>query len=218
MQKIKFQSRMFELLANFATMSYLIPVIAFSLFTNKEAKDISYFILILSLFGFFSNVLAYFFQEITSNCNPIYHYYTILDTSVLCWFYAKHFKNNSAKIIIGTLLFSFLVLSVYQLKTDYWGENSFAWIISKFLLIGLSLIGLINPMVQFVNDTTLDVDFERMSIAVLIFNSCTLFVALFEPFLREKDGFLLEIGWTINLILILIYNSLLTIILWKMKR
>lgn len=209
---------MFELLANFATLSYLVPIIAFSIVTNRETKDLSYFILIVSLFGFFSNVLAFFFQEITSNCNPIYHYYTILDTSILCWVYAKYFENKRARIIIGTLWLCFILLSIYQLKTDYWGENTLAWIISKLLLIGLSLIGLINPIVQLVNDVTLDFDFRRMNNAVLIFNACTLFVALFEPVLRQKDGFLLEIGWSINLLLIIIYNSLLTITLWKMKR
>lgn len=209
---------MFELLANFATLSYLVPIIAFSIFTNRETKDLSYFILILSLFGFFSNVMAFFFQEITSNCNPIYHYYTILDTSVLCWLYAKYFANKRVRIIIGTLWLCFFVLSIYQLKTDYWGENTLAWIISKVLLIALSLIGLINPIVHLINELSFNIDFKRMNNAVLIFNACTLFVALFEPFLRQKDGFLLEIGWSVNLLVILIYNSLLTITLWKMKR
>lgn len=209
---------MFDLLANTSTLSYLVPLFFFVFFFHKGFDNLGYYILILSLLGFVSNVLAYFFQSMYENCNPIYHYYTILDTSLLCWVYVQYLKSNSIKLVTAIIWLLFFVVAIQQLKTDYWGENIFATISSKLIMISISLMCLLNPFLDVFGKMADQIDFKRFNSAVLLFNGATIIVSLFEPILREKNNLVLEIGWSINLLSILLYNFLLSFTIWKMKR
>ena len=209
---------MFDLLANTSTLSYLVPLFFFLFIFHKGFDNLGYYILILSLLGFVSNVLAYFFQSMYENCNPIYHYYTILDTSLLCWVYVQYLKSNSIKLVTAIIWLLFFVVAIQQLKTDYWGENIFATISSKLIMISISLMCLLNPFLDVFGKMADQIDFKRFNSAVLLFNGATIIVSLFEPVLREKNNLVLEIGWSINLLSILLYNFLLSFTIWKMKR
>lgn len=209
---------MFDILANTSTLSYLLPLIFFVIFFQKALDNLGYYILIISLLSFVSNVLAYFFQSMYENCNPIYHYYTILDTSLLCWVYFNYLKSNSIKLVTFIIWLLFFVVAIQQLKADYWGENIFATISSKLIMISISLMCLLNPFLGVFGNIADQINFKRFNIAVLLFNSATIIVSFFEPILREKNNLVLEIGWSINLLSILLYNFLLSFTIWKMKR
>jgi len=208
---------MFDILANTSTLSYLLPLIFFVFFFHEVNDNLVYYILTISLLGFVSNVLAYFFQSMFENCNPIYHYYTIIDTSLLCWVYFQYLKSNSIKLIISIVWSLFFIVAIQQLMLDYWGENIFATISSRLIMISLSLMYLLSPFIGLF-EIIEQIDFKRFNIAVLLFNGATIIVSFFEPILREKNNFVLEIGWSINLLSILLYNFLLSFTLWKMKR
>lgn len=175
-------------------------------------------ILFLCTWSFLVNISSLLFQPFYHNSNPIFHVYTIVDFSMLLYIYFNYINGVNSRKLMLILWGIFIIVSLYYFFLEMWGINTIPSIMSKLIMVFLGIYCLNYQYKSKQFDLMTSDYFFWINTAIFLYNGCTIYISIFEVFIREKDDLVLYYTWPFQLIITILFNIILTKGLWKMIR
>lgn len=175
-------------------------------------------ILFLCAWSFIINVSSLLFQPFYHNSNPIFHIYTIVDFSILLYIYFQYLNSLNWRRFIIFLWVFFTIISLNYFFQEMWEINTIPSIMSKLTMVFISVYCLNFQYKSKQFDLMTSDYFFWINTAILLYNGCTMYISIFEVFIREKDDLVLYYTWPFQLIITILFNLILTKGIWKMIR
>jgi hypothetical protein len=159
-------------------------------------------------------------QDNFKNCNPIFHIYTITFGLLISYLFYRQINKKFISILILIASSLLLTVSIYEFTyaSGYLKNNPYSYNFLTIYSILLCLIYFYFLLIELQVEKILHHSFFWVSAALLIYFGATFSISLFEGFVRAENDDLLMAVWPIQLITTIIYNIILTIAFWNLKR
>lgn len=211
----------FDLLAYFTAYSSIIPIF-FLLITYKMAFSFIWkAVLILCTFSICANILSLIFANFFNNSNPVFHIYSIIDFTTVCFIYSRIFRGSRIYLVIHLYLIIFLSIAFYlfAIKDGIWQSNFSLRLFSNIFIVLLALLYFVKVFSDMKYDSMLKDEFFWFNSAFLFYFGTTFYIVIFEGFIRSYEyDLLLLYTWPVQLVSMIIYNLILAKGIWTMRK
>lgn len=213
---------MYETLSLISALSPVLPLII--LITRMKRVTVVYAVtlLLLTTLPFFSDWICYFSSYIfhSHNCNSIFHVYTLSIGLVISYLFYSELRKHKISLIIPILTFLFILISIFEFfySDGYLENNTFSYTYLTILCFTTSLAYFYFLLNEMKVKNILNHSFFWISSAMLIYYGATFSISIFEELIRSDNMELLFAVWPIQLIATIVYNLLLTIAFWNLKK
>lgn len=209
-----------RVLSNIADVIVLLPIFYILInrqYLTKELRILSIYIFLGFIRNFISIVYNFLLLKYNVEANTVFYYnlYSILGFYFISYLYVLLLDNKfwNRLIIISILFFS--IFSIFdflngtlQIATPKF--NKYSYTVSAFFITLFSLSHLYQILKELQTDNILTFSYFWVSVAFLLYFSCTIYVYLFVKQTlndTQKDGLQY---WTIDAIFSIIFNVNLT--------
>ncbi len=208
----------------FYTLFYLsvftpgIPIVSAWINHKSLKKHTIITILFLPLFSLVSDLLSWWLVKRVGYQFGILHIYTFLTGTTLFFYYYHLFTKRKNWILVCQAVFTaFCVLSLF-----FWGGINAVNIVPNITLNIFLIFFALSYFVKAINELkydkiTHDIDFW-LNFGLLLFYGTTLFISLFEAYLRHSNSDTNMYTWPILYIANILFNIILTLGIWKTRR
>ncbi|MFD1819454.1 hypothetical protein SAMN04515674_102151 [Pseudarcicella hirudinis] len=213
--------RISTLIAVYAPISLLLPVtvaLVRKKYLVNELRPVAFYIGLQLFTEIFIRVLSFGFH--VRNSLPFLHIYTVLEFSLICWFYYVFLKDFIHKNIIPVLVTGFLLFAIINgvfIQTVF-EFNTYPRSLESLLIVCLSLIAFYKMF-----QTLEYVRIDRTSVfwinsGFTLYFSGNLFLFVLGNLLLSKDQELSRMAWAIHAGLDIFMNIFIAIGLWWSRR
>lgn len=213
---------MYETLAYLSAFSPVLPIIILTInlkrVTVKNAVTLFLFLL-LPLISDWSCYFSVVYFEALS-CNPIIHLYTLCIGLVISLLYSFELNSKKAKgiLVVFSLLLLITVLLEFIIDKGYMQNNIYSFTFLTVYSILLSMYYFYSILIHVRIDNIIRHPFFWINSAILIYYGATFSITIFVEFVRSDDIKLTYSIWPIQLITTIIYNILISIGLWNLRK
>jgi len=195
-----------------------VPIVSALINRHSLQKHILITILFLPLFSLVSDLLSWWLVNRVGFQYGILHIYTFLTGTTLFYYFYHLFKKRKNWVLVCQAVFTaFCILSVF-----FWGgihaANTVPNTALNIFLIFFSLSYFVKAINELkYNKITQDIEFW-LNFGLLLFYGTTLFISLFETYLRHGNPDTNIYTWPILYIANILFNLILTLGIWKTSR
>ncbi len=208
----------------FSTLFYssvfipFLTIISVLLNTKKLDKPTLITILFLSGISLSTDLISWWLITLSSYHKGIQHAYTFITGSILAYYFLTQYRSQWRWVLSSYIVFAALcVMSAFL-----WGGIS---AVNTVPSTGLNVFVMIFSLAYFpkainelkYNKITYDFHFW-INFGLLLLNGTTLFISLFEVYIRESNSELTLYTWLIQLIANILFNLILTGGIWYISK
>lgn len=211
---------LYDIIGYLGIGSTFLPIL---LITTKykiiKSSNNSTSLIVLSVFYFLMNFTIFFFYlNSFKNQDLLVNIYLILEFILIVIFYYSLLSGFCFKLFFKLLIPIYLLVITISLQYFNIFENSLILnVFQKVTLLVLSLVYLFFLFKTSKHENLYESDFFWINTAVLIFNASTIYLSIFENFLRSNQSQMYYVLWPIFQVSGIVYFILFTIGLWKLK-
>jgi len=212
----------YDTLVLFSMYSPILPLII--LLKNIRRVTVIYAVtlLLLTIIPFFSDWFCYYSSYLfhSHNCNPIFHVYTLSIGLVIAFLFHKELRKKNLSLILLFLTTIFIFLSFFEFfyLDGYLKNDTLSNTYLTILVFSFSLVYFYHLLIEMKIANILTHSFFWICSAFIVYFGATFSISIFEEIVRSDNMELFLAVWPIQLVTTIIYNLLLTIAFWNLKK